>query len=118
VPRTSGRHTRSFMTQIFHTGQPIAVAYRKIFEVMTNVHQPNRFRHKQIICIKHFVKCCQLAIFTPRRQTFPPCFIDNIISTCKLCSTKTSQPYSNFVLTKVRHIFDRVCLQRVHFSFL
>jgi hypothetical protein len=37
------------MTQIFHSGQPSRVAHRKIFEVMTNVHQPNRFRHKQII---------------------------------------------------------------------
>jgi hypothetical protein len=27
----------------------VAVAQRKIFEVMTNVHQPNRFRHKQIV---------------------------------------------------------------------
>ena len=39
-------------------------------------------------------------------------------STCKLCSTKTSQAYSNFVLMKLRHTFGRVCLQRVHLSFL
>ena len=69
-------------------------------------------------CIMHIVKCCQLVIFTPRRQIFPPCFKGKRISTCKLCSTITSQSYSSFVLMKVRHIFDRVCLQRVHFSFL
>jgi hypothetical protein len=66
----------------------------------------------------HIVQCCQLAIFTPRRQIFPPCFKGKTISTSKLCSTKTSPAYSSFVLMKVRHIFDRVCLQRVHFSFL
>jgi hypothetical protein len=66
----------------------------------------------------HIVKYCQLAIFTPRRQIFPPCFKGNRISTCQMCSTKTSQSYSSFVLMNVRHIFDRVCLQRVHFSFL
>jgi hypothetical protein len=68
--------------------------------------------------VYYIVKCCQLAIFTPRRQIFPPCFKGKTISTSKLCSTKTSQAYSSFVLMKVRHIFDRVCLQRVHFSFL
>jgi hypothetical protein len=66
----------------------------------------------------HILKCCQLAIFTPRRQIFPPCFKGKRISTCKLCSTKTSQAYSSVVLMKVRHIFDRVCLQRVHFRLL
>ena len=92
-------------------------------------------------CIMHFVICCQLALGSPRRQIFPPCFIGKIISTGKLCSSlniladfmktfssfaisrskhspKTSQAHSNFVLMKVRYIFDRVCLQRVHFSFL
>jgi hypothetical protein len=27
----------------------VAVTHRKTFEVMTNVHQPNRFGHKQIV---------------------------------------------------------------------
>ena len=46
---TSGRHPRSFMTQIFHKGQPSRVTHRKTLDVMTNVHQPNRFGHKQIL---------------------------------------------------------------------
>ena len=69
-------------------------------------------------CIMHIVKCCQHVIFTARRQIFPPCFKGKRISTCKLCSPKTSQAYSSFVLMKVRHICDRDCLQRVHISFL
>ena len=32
----------------------VAVAHRKTFEVMTNVHQPTRFGHKQIILIIFF----------------------------------------------------------------
>jgi hypothetical protein len=67
----------------------------------------------------YYAYCKMLStFFTPRRQIFPPCFKGKTISTSKLCSTKTSQAYSSFVLMKVRHIFDRICLQRVHFSFL
>jgi hypothetical protein len=34
-----------------------------------------------------FCKMLSVAIFTPRRQIFPPCFIGKRISTGKLCSS-------------------------------
>ena len=37
------------MTHIFHSGQPSRGCDRKPFEVVTNVHQPNRFAHKERI---------------------------------------------------------------------
>ena len=33
---TSGTYAWSFVTQIFHNGQPSHAGYRKIFEVMTS----------------------------------------------------------------------------------
>ena len=39
----------SFVTQICHNGQPSRGCDRKTFEVMTNVHPPNRFVHKERI---------------------------------------------------------------------
>ena len=89
--------------------------------VITDILYSRRQTITQILrtqCIMHFVKCCQLAICTPRRKIVPPCFKGKRTSTCKLFLTNTSQACSNFVLMKARHIFDRVCLQIVHFSFL
>ena len=37
------------MTQIFHSCQPSRGCDRKPFEVVTNVHQPNRFAHNERI---------------------------------------------------------------------
>ena len=37
------------MTQICNSGQPSRCCDRKTFEVMTNVHPPNRFAHKERI---------------------------------------------------------------------
>ena len=49
VLATSGAYPLTFVTQIFHNGQPGRGCDRKTFEVMTNVHQPNHFAHKTII---------------------------------------------------------------------
>jgi hypothetical protein len=37
------------VTQIFHSGQPSRGCDRKPFEVVTNVHHPNRFAHRERI---------------------------------------------------------------------
>ena len=37
---TSGTYPWSFVTQIFHSGQPIGGCDRKTFEVMTNFPRP------------------------------------------------------------------------------
>ena len=42
---TSGIFPWSFVTQIFHNSQSSCGCGRKTFEVMTNVHHPNRFAH-------------------------------------------------------------------------
>ena len=44
-----GTYPWSFVTQICHSGQPSRGCDRKTFEVMTNVHPPNRFAHKERI---------------------------------------------------------------------
>jgi hypothetical protein len=44
-----GTYSWSFVTQICHSGQPSRGCDRKTFEVMTNVHAPNRFAHKERI---------------------------------------------------------------------
>ena len=46
---TSGTYPQSFVTHIFQYGQPSRGCDRTAFEVMTNVHQPNRFAHKESI---------------------------------------------------------------------
>jgi hypothetical protein len=49
VLATSGIYPWSFVTQLFHNSQSSCGCGRKTFEVMTNVHHPNRFAHtKQI----------------------------------------------------------------------
>ena len=41
-------HIRGFfLTHILHNSQPSRGCDRNTFEVMTNVHQPNRFAHKK-----------------------------------------------------------------------
>jgi hypothetical protein len=49
VSTTSGTYPWSFVTQIFHNGQPSRGYDRKMFEVMTNFHPPNRLAHKERI---------------------------------------------------------------------
>jgi hypothetical protein len=49
VLATSGTYPWSFVTQIFHNGQQSCGCDRKTFEVMTNVHHPNRFARKKRI---------------------------------------------------------------------
>ena len=49
VLTTSGTYQWSFVTYIFHNGQPVGGCDRKPFKVMTNVHPPNRVAHKNII---------------------------------------------------------------------
>jgi hypothetical protein len=44
---TSGIYPWLFVTQIFHNGQSSCGCGRKTFEVLTNVHHPNRFAHKK-----------------------------------------------------------------------
>jgi hypothetical protein len=44
-----GTYPWSFVTQICHSGQPSRGCDRKTFEVMTNVHPPNGFAHKERI---------------------------------------------------------------------
>ena len=46
---TSGIYPWLFVTQIFHNGQSSCGCGRKTFEVLTNVHHPNRFAHKKRI---------------------------------------------------------------------
>ena len=41
-------HIRGFfLTHILHNGQPSRGCGRNTFEVMTNVHPPNRFEHRK-----------------------------------------------------------------------
>ena len=44
-----GTYPWSFVTQICYSGQPSRGCDRKTVEVMTNVHPPNRFAHKERI---------------------------------------------------------------------
>ena len=44
-----GTYPWSFVTQICHSGQPSRGCDRKTYEVMTNVHPPNGFAHKERI---------------------------------------------------------------------
>jgi hypothetical protein len=49
VLATGGIYQWSFVTQIFHNSQWSWGCGRKTFEVMTNVHHPNRFAHTKRI---------------------------------------------------------------------
>ena len=44
--------------------------------------------------------------------------MDGIKDVVDILSLLYGVVYSDVVLTEVRYVFDRVCLQRVHFSFL
>ena len=48
---TSRTYPWLFMTQILHISQPSRGCGRNTFEVMTNVHPPNRFEHRTKIIV-------------------------------------------------------------------
>ena len=75
------------------------------------LQEVDNYPNIEVVVYYALATCCQLPICTPRRQIFPPCFKENLY--LQIVFNQNIASIFEFCPYEVRHIFGRVCLQRV-----